>query len=141
MAVAATTSIQKTAKKVTPGFGIPFLNDYAAATNSQPTTDNTAASLSTATLTNAVNSGWVHVQIDGVDSAVKIASVLVTVGDGTNTQSIGGYNPAAADQTAGNSVELLFPFISQLAVNVATAKVTPSGTKGGSIEYSLNLEI
>jgi hypothetical protein len=141
MAIAATTAIQKTVKKVLPGFGTPFLSEYAVSANSQPTTDNTVATVTTATLANTVNTGYIHVQIDGVDSAVKIVSITVNVSDGTNTITVDEIAPVAADDVAGQPIEFLTNFLTQAAVSSASARITPSGTKGGTIEYSATVEI
>lgn len=137
-------SIKNGAGSIMPGFGTPG-NDggssVAVTGTAQPSTDNTAATTNTAVSAGTCNRGYVRVKIASVDSSVKIASVLVTVTDGTTVESIGGFNPASADQTNGQAVELTVPFCSDLAINKASAKVTPSGSKGGTIEYQADIEL
>lgn len=134
-------AIKNGIKSQLPGIGSTM--DVATGT-ARPTVDATVAVVATNTLTNAMNRGKVHVAITAVDSAVKIASVSVYLTDNSGTPvlvSIGGYNPAAADQTAGQGVNLVFEFCTDLNIVIATARITPSGTRGGSIEYQADIEM
>jgi hypothetical protein len=137
-------AIKNGAGAIMPGFGTQG-NDGGSSVSvtgtAQPSTDNTAATTSTAVSAGTANKGYVRIAITSVDASVKIASILVTVTDGSTTRSIGGFNPASADQTNGQNVDLVIPWVSDLAVNKASAKITPSGSKAGSIEYQCDIEL
>ena len=113
----------------------------------RPTTDSTASTITTTSLANSINRGKVHVAITNVDTGVKIVSVLVTLLDNSSVavvQSIAGFNPATADQVAGQGVNLVAEFCTDLNVLQAAAKVTPTGarvTTSGGIEYQCDVEL
>ena len=122
--------------------GIGTAGTIGTATAS-PSTDNTAATQTTAALTNSINRGKVRVKISAVDSSVKIASIaaMVQTASAAASEYIGGFNPASADQTNGQGGNFVWEFVSDLAIVQAAVKVTPSGSKAGSIEYTIDVEL
>ena len=127
------------------GIGIA---DNVVTGTARPTTDATVAATSTASLTTAINRGKVHVEVTSVDVGVKIASCLITLSDNTPitavVESIASFNPAAADQIAGQGLSMVVEFCTDLNIVLATAHITPSGTKAttsGAIEYQVDIEM
>jgi hypothetical protein len=113
----------------------------------RPTTDSTASTVTTTSLAQSINRGKVHAAITAVDTGVKIVNALITLLDNTSTPvviSIAAFTPVAADQVAGQGVNLVAEFCTDLNILQAACKVTPTGAKtttSGAIEYQCDVEL
>ena len=122
--------------------GIGTAGTIGTATAS-PTVDNTANTTTTTALTNSISRGKVRVKLSAVDSSVKIASIaaMVQTASAAASEYIGGFNPASADQTTGQGANFVWEFVSDLAIVQAAIKVTPAGSKSGTQEFTIDVEL
>lgn len=122
---------------ILPSFGVPLQNDtgYLRSGVAVSGTSTTVTLPSTSTFSPSINNGYVRVKVYNGTGTPALASISVTVTDGTTTETIGSFNPPSADAPALSTTiwgDVIFPFLSELSCNncsVVIRLTTPGGAK------------